>query len=73
MGSATAESTANYKLSNQAEAFAALHQFSQEELSALNKKLIKLSDLEELLKQRIDGDETRILLSKNQKNRSLKQ
>ncbi|MEK5466399.1 2-oxo acid dehydrogenase subunit E2 [Paenibacillus sp. FSL R7-0210] len=67
VGSAAAESTANYKLSNQAEAFAALHQFSQQELSSLNKKLIKLSDLEELLKQRMNGDEARILLSKNQK------
>ncbi|WP_405110975.1 2-oxo acid dehydrogenase subunit E2 [Paenibacillus sp. FSL K6-1217] len=66
-GSAASASPANYKLSNSAEVFATLHQFSQEELSSLNKKVIKLSDLEKLLKKRSRGDETRILLTKNQK------
>jgi len=67
ISSAAVENNTNYKLSNQAQEFADLHRFSQEELSSLNKKIIKLSDLEELFKRRNEVAEHRMLLTKNQK------
>ncbi|WP_150273117.1 2-oxo acid dehydrogenase subunit E2 [Paenibacillus tepidiphilus] len=56
-----------YTLSNQAKAFAELHQFTAEELSSLNKKVIKLSDLAGLLEQRELAAPEHMPLSKNQK------
>ncbi|WP_187355118.1 2-oxo acid dehydrogenase subunit E2 [Paenibacillus tengchongensis] len=56
-----------YTLSNQARAFAELHQFTAEELSSLNKKVIKLSDLEGLLAGRETAEPEHMPLSKNQK------
>lgn len=61
------ESTTYYKLSNQAQEFADVHQFSYEELSSLNKKVIKLSDLEDLLKRRGEQEENTMVFTKNQK------
>ncbi|WP_379129621.1 2-oxo acid dehydrogenase subunit E2 [Paenibacillus sp. sgz500958] len=65
--SSAVESTAHYKLSNQAQDFADLHRFSHDELASLNKKLIKLSDLEELLALRSDETGNVIHFTKNQK------
>ncbi len=57
----------SYKLTNQAMELMKENEFTEEELLSLNKKIIKLVDLEELLKQRELSKEKNLKFSGNQK------
>lgn len=63
----TEPTSQNYKLTNQAIEFMKENQFTEEELLSLNKKIIKLVDLEELLKKRNLHEGEIIAFSRNQK------
>lgn len=58
----------NYKLSKKASEFMETHNFTDEELTSLGKKVIKVSDLEQLLNSKSDSSREIIEFSKNQKH-----
>lgn len=57
----------SYKLSKQAIEFMKEYDFTEEELSSLQKKIIKVSDLEQLLKVREEQAQNVLSFTKNQK------
>lgn len=63
----TETASKSYKLSNQAIEYMKENEFTEEELLSLNKKIIKLVDLEELLKQRELNEDEILNFSQNQK------